>query len=38
MRMSERLQLTQFYDEGMDNQEIHPAAVSTINRECVQVC
>ena len=24
MRMSERLQLTQFYDEGMDNQEIHP--------------
>ena len=24
MRMSERLRLTQFYDEGMDNQEIHP--------------
>lgn len=24
MRMSERLQLTQFYDEEMDNQEIHP--------------
>ncbi|WP_308764113.1 histidine kinase [uncultured Bacteroides sp.] len=24
MRMSERLRLTQFYDEGVDNQEIHP--------------